>query len=243
MSFKRFLCILLPSLLLAGLLGCAGSPEEQSYRQGRSALAADRLAEAAGYFGALGDYKDCPQQLQVIYDRALALYRAEDHPRAAEAFRALAEFEFLDSRDYAAACQALVCLEKLDGCGARAALAEGNTQSPPLSDILARAEQMLFPGTAILRPEYAARELASGEVAAQVRQVEEGSNPRYLYAMEERAADRVYRQYRDYCKAAFPDSFRDESENYFSFRAEGVLCYVSNFYSVDGGMVILISAV
>ena len=243
MLFKRFLCALLLSLLSAGLFGCAGSPQEQSYRQGRSALAAGQLAEAAGHFGALGDYKDCPQQLQAVYDQALELYRAEDHLQAAEAFRVLAEFEFLDSRDYAAACQALACLEKLDGCGARAALAEGNIQSPPLSDILARAEQMLFPGTGILRPEYAARELASGEVAAQIRQVAAGSNPKYLYAMEELAADRVYRQYRDYCKAAFPDSFRDESENYFSFRADGVLCYVSNFYSVDGGMVILISAV
>ena len=46
-----------------------------------------------------------------------------------------------------------------------------------------------------------------------------------------------------FCKNTFPDSFRDESENYFSFRADGVLCYVSNFHSVSGGMVILISAV
>ena len=78
MLFKRFLCALLLSLLSAGLFGCAGSPQEQSYRQGRSALAAGQLAEAAGNFGALGDYKDCPQQLQAVYDLIMDELYAED---------------------------------------------------------------------------------------------------------------------------------------------------------------------
>lgn len=243
MSFRRSVYILLLTLLLAGLWGCADSHEAQSYRRGTSALSDGRLAEAADFFGPLGDYPGAPQKMQEIYDKALALYAQETYAQASEVFLALAEYEFPDARDYAAACQALACLERLDGSGARAALMEGSPDSQPLTRALTQAEQMLFPGTSIVRPEYAARELASGEVAAQFRQVAEGSNPKYLYVMEERAADRVYRQYRDYCKNAFPDSFRDESENYFSFRADGILCYVSNFYSVDGGMVILISAV
>ena len=243
MSWKRILCILQLITLLAALLGCAASPEAQSYRRGNSALDQGRLAEAAGLFGPLGDYQDSPQKLQEIFDGALSLYTGENYSQAAEIFRALAEFEFPDARDYAAASGALACLENLDGSGARAALADGDPASRSMQQAIARAELMLFPGTAVLRPEFAAPELASGELSAEIRQTAEGANPEYLYAMDRQVADRVYRQYRDYCKNTFPDSFRDESENYFSFRADGVLCYVSNFHSGSGGMVILISAV
>lgn len=243
MLFRRWICILTLAALLAAVCGCGFSPEAQSYRQGKEALSDGLLAEAARYFGSLGDYEDCREQLQVIFDRALELYRAADYAPAADAFKVLAEYEFPEARNYAAACGALSCLEKLDGSGARAALAQGNPDSRPVKQAAASAEQMLFPGTAIVRPEYAARELASGELSAEIRQTEEGANPKYLYAMEQQVSDRVYRQYRNYCREAFPDTFRDESENYFSFRADGVLCYVSNFHSVDGGMVILISAV
>lgn len=243
MSFRRSVCILLLTLLLAGMWGCANSPDAQNYRRGKSALASNRLAEAAEYFGPLGDYEDCLEQMQAIYDRALALYLAEDYAQAADAFRVLAEYKFRDSRDYAAASRALAHLADLDGVGARAALTEGDPVSQPLVDALARVDQLLFPGTAVFRPEYVARELVSGELSAQVQQIAGDANPEYLYALERQASDRIYRQYREYCMAAFSDTFRDESENYFSFRADGVLCYVSNFHSVDGGMVILFSAV
>lgn len=240
---QRCLCILITTALLAALCGCAVTPEAQSYRRGQTALESGQLAEAAACFGSLGDYKDSPSQLQSVFDRALELYGNGAYAQAGDAFAVLAEYGIPDAGNYAAASQAMACLDALDGSGARAALAEGDGASPVLSPVLVRAEQMLFPGTAIVRPEYAARELVSGELTAKITQTAPGPNPEYLYAMDEQVADRVYRQYRDYCKEAFPDTFRDESENYFSFRADGVLCYVSNFHSVSGGMVILISAV
>lgn len=243
MSFRRSLCILLLAILLTGLWGCAATAEETGYRQGRSARASGRFAEAAEHFGSLGAYKDAPQQMQEIYREALALYEKEDYTQAAEVFRVLAEYEIREARDYAAASCALACLENLDGSGSRAALTEGDPDSLPLIQAAARADTLLFPGTSLFRPEYVARELVSGELSAQIRQLsQDAGNPKYLYAMERQAADRVYQQYREYCIAAFPETFRDESEDYFSFRADGILCFVSNFHSVDGGMVILISA-
>ena len=242
MTFRRSLCILLLAALLAGLWGCGLSAEEAGYRQGRSALSSGRLAEAAGFFGPLGEYKDAHRQMQTIYEEALALYETQAYIQAAEAFRVLAEYEIRDARDYAAASHALVCLNALDGSGARAALAEGDPTSQPIRDAAAQADTLLFPGTSVFRPEYAARELMSGELSARIRQEALDGNLKYLYAMDRRESERLYQQYREYCIAAFPDTFRDESGNYFSFRADGVLCYVSNFHSVDGGVVILISA-
>lgn len=242
MALRRFLCIFFAAAMLTAAFGCAAAPEDRSYQQGKSALASGRLAEAAEHFGPLGDYRDCRQQLQFIFDRALELYHSEEYTQSAAVFLALAAHEFPEARSYAAACQALACLEVLNGPGARAALAEGDAASQPITEATALADRILFPGTAIVRPEYAARELASGELSAEIKQIAPNPNPEYLYAMDRQASQRVYQQYRDYCKAAFPDSFRDESENYFSFRAEGVLCYVSNFHSVDAGMVVLISA-
>lgn len=242
--FRRSLAILLLTMLLSGLWGCTGSAEAQRYRQGESALASGHLAEAAGYFGALGDYKDSAQQLQTVYDRAMELYEAGAYPEAADTFRALADYDIPEAKDYAAASLALTCLENRDGSGARAALAGGDPGSQPLLQAAARADQLLFPGTPIFRPEYVARELVSGELSAQIRQTSgDAGKLEYLYAMGRQEADRLYQQYREYCRSAFPDTFRDESSNYFSFRADGILCYVSNFHSVAGGMVVLIPAV
>lgn len=235
-------CILLLAALLSGLPGCATSAEAHIYRQGTTALSSDRLVEAAASFGSLGDYKDSPQLLQDIYLRALDLYKTGTYSQAAEVFRVLAQYQVRDARDYAAASQALACLENRDGPGARAALKDGNAVSKVLSDAIARVEKMLFPGTSIFRPEYVAPELISGELSARIQDLSEDSRQEYLYVMDRQAGDRVYRQYREYCLQAFQDTFRDESENYFSFRAEGTLCYVSNFHSVDGGIVILIPA-
>lgn len=242
MSFKRTLCILLLASLLAGLYGCAVSAEETGYRQGKSALSSGHLAEAAGHFGALGAYKDAAQQMLDIYEKALALYEQEAYSQAAEIFRVLAEYEIRDARDYAAASRALACLADLDGTGARSALAEGEPGSQPIGHAAARADTLLFPGTCVFRPEYVARELVSGEISAEIRQLSQVDNHKYLYAMERREAERLYQQYREYCLTAFSETFRDESENYFSFRADGVLCFVSNFHDVDGGVVILITA-
>lgn len=242
MLFRRSLCILLLTVLLAGLWGCAASPEETGYRQGQSALSSGHLAEAAGHFGALGAYRDAPQKMLDIYAEALALYEQHAYTQAAEVFRVLADHEIRDSRNYAAACGALACLENMDGSGARMALEAGDPDNQLIRSATVRADTLLFPGTCVFRPEYTARELVSGELSPQIREISADTNQKYLYAMERREADRLYQQYREYCRAAFPETFRDESENYFSFRADGALCYVSNFHSVDGGMVVLISA-
>lgn len=242
MSFRRSICILLLAALLTGLGGCGSSAEEAGYRQGHAALASGELAEAAGHFGALGDYKDASQQMLNIYEKAMALYEQGAYAQAAEVFLVLAGYDVREARDYASASSALACLDALDGPGARAALTEGDPDSQIIRQAAARADALLFPGTAVFRPEYVARELVSGELSAEVRQLSQDANLKYLYAMERQEADRLYQQYREYCSAAFSETFQDKSENYFSFRADGVLCYVSNFHDVDGGMVILITA-
>lgn len=241
MSCKRSICILLLAALLTGLWGC-GSAEETGYRQGRAALSSGRLAEAAGRFGSLGDYKDASQQMLTIYEKTMALYEQGAYAQAAEAFRVLAGYQVRDARDYAAASSALACLDILDGPGARAALTESDPGSQIICQAAAKADALLFPGTAVFRPEYAARELVSGELSAEIRQLSQDSGLKYLYVMDRQEADRLYQQYREFCSAAFPDTFRDESENYFSFRADGALCYVSNFHHIDGGVVIRITA-
>lgn len=238
--FKRAVCILLLAVLLAGLWGCGITTESQSYHRGKTALASGRLAEAAELFGSLADYKDSSQKMQIIYDQALELYQRGDHSQAGAVFQVLAEYEIRDAKNYAAASQALVCLGNLDGSGARAALAKGDTGSLLLRDVLAQADQMLFPGTPIFRPEFTARELVSGEVSVRIHESSELSTQEFLYVMDRLASQRIYQQYREYCKNTFPETFRDESENYFSFRADGILCYVSNFYSVDSGLVVSI---
>lgn len=242
MSRRRILCALLLAALLSGLWGCAVSPEETAYRQGKSALSSGRPAEAAAHFGSVKEYKDSASLLEALYRQALALYDQQSYSQAAQILWVLADFEIGSARDYAAASSALACLEALDGSGARSALAQGDAESQPLRDAARQADALLFPGTAVFRPEYVARELVSGELSAQIRQISQDSNRKYLYAMAQQEADRLYQQYREYCRSTFPEAFRDESENYFSFRADGILCYVSNFYSVDGGVVILISA-
>ncbi len=243
MAFRRFAGLALLAFLLTALWGCAASAEEAGYRQGQAAQASGRLPEAAQHFGALGAYKDAPQQLEEIYREALALYEKEDYAQAAEVFHVLAEYGVQDARDYAAASQARACLKDLDGSGARAALAQGDPNSQPIIQSTVQADTLLFPETALFRPEYVARELVSGELSFKIRQLpQDAGNTKYLYAAERQEADRIYRQYREYCIAAFPEAFQDESENYFSFRADGTLCFVSNFHSVDGGMVILICA-
>lgn len=241
MKLRKIICAALLSALLLGLWGCAFSQEARNYQLGQNALDDGRLADAAGYFGGLADYRDSAAQLQDIYARALDLYDAGAYPEAAEVFLALDRYEVGDAADYAAASLALACLDDRDGPGARAALADGDTASAPVRDALATADRLLFPGTSVFRPEYVARELVSGELAAQIREItDDPMSRRYLYAMERQEADRLYQQYREYCMAAFPQSFRDESDRYFSFLADGITCYVSNFHSVDGGVVILI---
>lgn len=241
MKLRKFICTALLSALLLGLGGCAFSQEARNYQLGKHALDDGRLADAAGYFGELADYRDSSQLLQDIYARALDLYDAGAYPEAAAVFPVLAQYGVGDAEDYAAASLAFACLDDRDGPGARAALAEADTASAPVREALDAADRLLFPGTSVFRPEYVARELVSGELTAGIREISDDPMSRkYLYAMDRQEADRLYQQYREFCMAAFPQSFRDESDRYFSFQADGITCYVSNFHSVDGGVVILI---
>ena len=238
-NIRRLICLFLTVALLAALWGCASGPEGQNYRQGKAALNDGRLAEAAEYFGPLAGYKDSESYLNTIYDRAMACYDAGEYREAAEAFEVLAVYEIGDAQAYAAASGALACLAARDGAGVRAHLAEADQEHPAVAAAQAEADLQLFEGTVVFRPEIVAELLASGQVETDVSDISD--DPRsweYLYTMDRRAAERVYKQYREYCRQAFADTFRDESDNYFSFQVEGATYYVSNFSSVDGGLVI-----
>lgn len=238
---KKFLCLLLIAALLASFCGCASSEVRSSYRLGKAALSAGRLAEAAEHFGAALGYRDSERKLQAVYSGAMDLYDAGDYAAAADAFAVLAQYEIGEAHTYACVSGAYACLNVLDGAGARARLADADPAHGEVAAVLARLDQLLFEDTVLVRPEFAAEALRSGEIELQVSDISQDDRAReYLYTMTSTEAKAVYRQYREYCLAVFGDTFRDESDNYFSFRVDGSTYYVSNFHSVDGGLVILI---
>ncbi len=237
---KRTGCLLLSAVLLLCLCGC-GSPESQAYRRGKDALSGGQYVEAAHAFGPLGDYRQSPEFLAQIQTEALAQYNEGNYGAAAPIFEALAQYDAPDARIYAQLSRAYACLDALDGSGARESLSDADPADQRVADALVRLDEYLFPGTPLFRPEAVVEDLKSGRLTPEVTNISQDPyTDAYCYAMTRNQTQRAYDQYRSYCISAFPDSFQEESENYFSFLLQGSTCYVSNFYSTDGGLVIKI---
>lgn len=237
----RFLAIALIALLLVSCWGCGSGEDRENYKLGEAALRAGRLADAAGYFGAANGYKDSEEQLLTIYFEAMNLYEAGSCAEAADVFTILSQYEIEESGVYARVCGAYACLDKLDAAGAYALLDGADPAHEEVVAVRALLELVCFADTVLIRPEYVAEELIRGSVVPEVSNVSDiPATDEILYAMTSRDTDSVYAQYREYCMNAFPDSFADESGNYFSFVIGERTYYVTNFYSLDGGMAITI---
>lgn len=237
----RFLCMLLMIALLAACCGCASGEDRGNYQLGEAALSAGRLADAAEYFGATGGYKDSEKYLQTIYFEAMNLYEAGSVSEAADVFEILSRYEIEESAVYAKVCCAYACLNALDAAGAYASLEGADPAHEEVAAAYAVLDMLCFSDTVLIRPEYVAEELLSGSVVLEVSNVSDiAATDEILYTMSRRDTDSVYAQYREYCMRAFADSFTDESNNYFSFMINDRIYYVTNFYSLDGGMAITI---
>ncbi len=228
--------LLLVAAVLVCLCGC-GSPESQAYRRGQDALAAGHFADAVHEFAPLGDYKRCPDYLEQIRAEALLQYGEGHYEAAAAIFEALAQYEYPDAQLYARLSHACACLQALDGNGVLESLMGMDPADPRVAGVLA----FLFPDTPLIKPEYVVEDLRIGRLTPAVTNISQDPYlDAFCYPMTRNQTQRAYDQYRCYCISAFPDSFQEESENYFSFLLQGSTCYVSNFYSTDGGLVIKI---
>lgn len=236
---RKLTCLLLITVLSAGLFGCASKEVRENYRQGEHALREGRYADAVGYFGPLEGYRKSGQYLTDAYDRAMALYEGGQYRDAAEIFGALAVYEIQDAALYARVTGAYACLYALDAAGAYALLESTDQTHDAVAAAYAALELFCFEDTTLIRPEYVALELAEGRVIPEISNI---SADRYLdeilYTMNQNATDSVYDQYREYCQAAFPESFTDESESYFTFRIDDATYYVCNHFALYGGLVI-----
>lgn len=238
---RRLLCALLIGAMLAALCGCASSEEREAYNLGKAALSAGRLADAAEYFSAAGSWKNSDEYLLTIYFEAMNCFEAGEHQTAWEVFRILEPLGIEESGVYAAAAGAYAQLEQLDGAGARESLIGADPTHEAVIAAEAVLDQCLFADTVLIRPEYVVKELRSGEIVPEVSNLSQYDfRDDILYATTRKEAEVIYEQYREYCMAAFPDTFRDESGNYFSIILGDSTFYISNFYNVDGGVVVLI---
>lgn len=234
---RRLLCAALALCLFVSLSGCASGEVRAAYRQGRDALDEGRLADAAACFGPLGDYRSSLRYLEDIYREAAELYAAGSYREAAEIFAALSPFGPEDAALYASLAEAQACLQALDIPGALAALAAADSSRTEVTELQARIAQLCFEDTVVIRPEYIAAELADGRIAPEISDI---STDRHLqeivYAMTKNAADSVYSQYRSYCMTAFPESFTEPSDSYFTFQIDGCTYYVCNYHALYGGI-------
>lgn len=238
---RRIVCLFLAVCLALGLAACASPEVRESYRLGSEAMKEGRYADAAACFGPLEGYRKSEQRLTEIYDRAMALYSEGSFREAAGLFEALAPYAVGDAALYAPLSAARACMGELDAAGAFAALETAEPSAPEVMALLDELEQMCFAGTVLIRPEYVAQELTGGRVVPEISSVSaERHMDEIVYAMSRSATDSVYRQYRDYCRSAFPDSFTDGSESYFTFQIDGTTYYVCNYYALYGGLLIKI---
>lgn len=238
---KKLICLILAIALAAGLAGCASKEVRDAYRMGEAAMNAGRYADAADYFGPLEGYKDSELYLDTIYFEAMNLLEAGTYPEAAGVFEVLARYDIQDAAFFARIAGAYDCLYALDAVGAYALLEGTDRTRPEAAAVYAALELFCFEDTMLIRPEYVAEELVSGKVTPEVTNAAEDP---YLdimvYAMTSHITDSVYTQYREYCMRAFPDSFQEESNNYFTIQIEGQTYYICNFHALYGGLVIKI---
>lgn len=235
----RLLCLLLAIAVLC--LGGCSSEGRDKYKLGEAAMSAGRYADAAAYFGSADGYRDSEKQLQTIYFEAVNLYEAGSFDQAAEIFEVLAQYEIEESTLYAGISGAHACMNRLDAVGAYAYLESMDAGNDEVAALYSRLNTICFPDIPLIRPEYVVAELLSGEITAEVSNVSESSyTDEIVYTMTSRYTDLAYEQYRAYCMQAFPDSFADESGNYFSIKINDRTCYICNFHSLYGGLVIKI---
>lgn len=235
---RKLLCLLLAAALCAMLFGCGGETGEQ-YRLGEAAMDAGRYAEAAGYFGPISDYRSSQKHLGTIYDHAMELYLDGNYREAVEIFSALAPWDIRESEFFAGIAGAMACLEEQDAVGAQALLEVLDPDREESQAVLALIHQRCFEDTLLIRPEYIAKELLGTQP-----EVTNASTDRYMdilvYAMPSHLTTSVYEQYRQYCSQAFPDSFAQESDSYFTVQIQGETYYICNFHSLYGGLAIKI---
>ena len=237
---RLFLCLILSSSLLLSLVGCSDEGRSQ-YRQGEAAFNAGKYTEAVGCFAAAEGYSDSDQYLQKIYQKALTFYEEGNYPVAADIFTALAACQVADSQTYALVAGGYACMEALDSVGARQLLETADPAHPETAGLREALDTLCFPHTVLIRPEYIVREIRSGKITPEVTNVSQDPNQdEIVYTMTARYTDLAYAQYREYCMETFADSFRDESNSYFSFQLGDGTCYVCNFHSVYGGLAIRI---
>lgn len=235
---RKLLCLLLAAALCAFLFGCGGEAGEQ-YRLGEAAMDAGRYAEAARYFCALSDYRSSQKHLDTIYDRAMDLYRDGSYREAEEIFSALAPWGIRESEFFAGISGAMARLDERDAVGAQALLEGLDPNREESQAVFTLIRQRCFEDTLLIRPEFIAKELLGS-----APEVTNASTDRYLdilvYTMPRHLTASVYEQYRQYCSQAFPDSFAQESDSYFTVQIQGETYYICNFHSLYGGLAIKI---
>lgn len=240
-GLKKLLCLLLAAAMLISLSACAAPEVRALYRQGNAAMKEGQYAEAAACFASLENYRDSARLLEEIMVQAQALYDSGEYARAGEIFAALADAGIEDAALYAQLAQAQDCLEALDAAGALAALEGADGSREEVLDLQARIGQMCFADTVLVRPEYVASELADGRIVPEIDDLTKDPHlDEIVYLMSQNAADSVYAQYRDYCLSAFPESFEDGSDSYFTIQLDGATCYVCNYWALYGGLLIKI---
>lgn len=235
---RKLLCLLMVSVLCAMLFGC-GSEAGEQYRLGEAAMDDGRYAEAAGYFGPISDYRSSQKHLDTIYDHAMELYLDSNYREAGEIFSALAPWDIRESGFFESIAGAMACLNERDAVGAQALLEGLDPNREESRAVLALIHQRCFEDTLLIRPEFIAKELLGTQP-----EVTNASTDRYLdilvYTMPGHLTTSVYEQYRQYCSQAFPDSFTQESDSYFTVQIQGETYYICNFHSLYGGLAIKI---
>lgn len=231
--------VLIPGMLLCLLSGCAGAENARRYREGKSALSQSRYQEAAELFVSLEGYRDSEAYLDRMYAQGLSAYEEGNYAEAEAVFSALAPFGIRESAVYAGLAQGQQCLSDLDMTGAFAALDAISSETEAVTALRDTLMAMCFPNSTLLRPEFLAPELKDGRIQPEISLLSQDPyQEEYLYAMPQNAVDSVFRQYRDYCAARYPDSFSSVEDSYFTFRIQESTCYVCNYYALYGGLVI-----